>query len=656
MEDLQQIINIGIVAHVDAGKTSLTEHFLYKSGLTRSLGSVDKGTSQTDWLPIEKERGISVRSASASFDWKNTRINLIDTPGHIDFAAEVERSLLALDAAILVVSAAEGVQAHTETLWNALQKLQTPTMLFVNKIDREGTELQQLTEDMLSDLSPDLLFLQSVTLEGSSEASIIPLLESLGAKQTHPALAEQIISKDDRLLMKFLDDKVVSEKELLIALTSQISNMKAFPVLFGSAKFDLGIETLLDAICLLLPKAQGDISKPVSGIVFKVEHDKQVGRIASIRLFDGSLKNRDTIQLPGRESTEKVSQIRKLQGQKFEDVGTLSAGDIGAVCGLSEVRAGDIIGEQEKIRPKVQLNTALLTLQVLPDKEEDYPALVSALQQLTAEDPALELLWLREERALHIRIMGLIQLEVMGAMLADRFGLKVSFSEPTVIYRETPATTGEGFDAYTMPKPCWAVVRFLIEPGARGSGVSYHSEVGVNAIANKYQNEVERTIPLALQQGIQGWEVTDVNITLIGGEDHVMHSRPGDFAIATPMAIMNGLDKIGTKLLEPMLEFTITAPEEQLGKVVGSLTQLRATVEAPSIKGNKFVISGQIPVATSLDYAVKLSALTTGKGKFVSRFGGYADCPEGLGKSIPYRGISPLDRSKYILKARKAIQ
>lgn len=656
MEDLQQIINIGIVAHVDAGKTSLTEHFLHKSGLTRSLGSVDKGTSQTDWLPIEKERGISVRSASASFLWKNIQINLIDTPGHVDFAAEVERSLPALDAAILVVSALEGVQAHTETLWMALQKLKIPSLIFVNKIDRSGVDMTQLMNELTTELSQDLLFLQSVAHEGSQEASLLPLFAGLGAQQTSSELAEQIIGKNDRLLEKYLNEETVSEQELLEAFVRQIAELKGTPVLFGSAKFDVGIDTLLDAVCLLLPKARGDRSKPLSGIVFKVEHDKQIGRIASVRLFNGLLNNRDNIKTARGTAEEKVSQIRKLQGQKFEDVGTLTAGDIGAVCGLSSVRAGDIIGDGADIPVAVSLNTALLTLQLSPEKEEDYPLLVSALQQLTDEDPALELLWLKEERSMHIRIMGLIQLEIMEAVLADRYGLKVHFGEPSVIYKETAAGIGEGFDAYTMPKPCWAVVRFRIEPGERGSGVSYQSEVGVNAIATKYQNEIARTIPLALQQGIQGWEVTDVKITLIDGEDHVMHSRPGDFAIATPMAIMNGLANIGTKLLEPLLDFTLTAPEEHLGKVVGNLTQLRATFEAPAIRQNKFVLSGTVPVATTLDYAVKLSALTGGKGKFVTHFAGYGDCPDGLEKSVPFRGISPLDRSKYILKARKAIQ
>ncbi|MDA3943602.1 MAG: TetM/TetW/TetO/TetS family tetracycline resistance ribosomal protection protein [Bacteroidetes bacterium] len=655
MEDYRKIINIGILAHVDAGKTSITEQMLFKSGVTRSLGNVDKGTSQTDWLPVERERGISVRAASASFVWNNTRVNLIDTPGHSDFAAEVERVLPALDAAILVISAVEGIQAQTDTLWQVLQKLHIPTILFVNKIDRDGADIKRLNEELRLELSAAILPLQSVTHESRPDVMIRPLLSLDGGFATDQELAEQIISRDDELLGLYLQEETITDKAILTALIKQMSGQHVFPLLYGSAKYDLGMVELLDMMVYLMPKAGGNPHKALSGIVFKVEHDKLIGRVASVRLFDGSVSNRDSIFFPGRQLSEKVSQIRKLLGQKYEDVGELHAGDIGAICGLTAVRAGDIIGAGGDKEP-VTINTALLTLQVHPAVQEDYPALVSALQQLGDEDPSLELLWLKDERALHLRIMGLIQLEILEAVLEERFGLKVSFDEPVVIYKETPAGKGEGFEAYTMPKPCWAVLRFLIEPGKRGSGVEYHSVVGVNAIAAKYQNEIERTIPLALRQGIQGWELTDLKITLIEGEDHVMHSRPGDFAIATPMAILSGLQQIGTTLLEPMLSFTITAPEQMLGKIVGSLSQLRASFEAPAIRENKFTLTGIIPVASSLDYAVKLSALTGGKGKFVTRFAGYSECEENIDRSVPYRGISPLDRSRYILKARKALQ
>jgi ribosomal protection tetracycline resistance protein len=656
MEALSKIINLGILAHVDAGKTSITEHLLFKTGVIKTLGSVDKGTSQTDWLPIEKERGISVRAASASFVWNNTQINLIDTPGHIDFSAEVERVLPALDAVILVVSAAEGVQSHTETIWQAAAALGLPVLIFVNKIDRDGVDLLRLKENMNDLLNQDLIFIQRVEAEGSQYAKLYDLLENKDALYAESALAEQIISGDNQLLEQYLNGITVNFDMLLNALRMQFQSRHIFPVLFGSAKFDQGIETLLNWIVRLMPLAIGDYEKPLSGIVFKVEHDDRLGRIASVRLFDGTLRNRDNIFVSGMQSMAKVSQIRKLIGLKQVETGVLLAGDIGVVTGLSDVKAGDWLGEAKSNNLPVSLNTALLTIQVFPEQEADYPALVSALQQLCDEDPALDLLWLRDERALHIRIMGFIQLEILQAILLERFKINAQFGEAQVIYKETPDAAGEGYDAYTMPKPCWAVVHFKIEPAASGSGVVYQSEVGVNDIAGKYQNEIERAIPLALQQGPQGWELTDLKITLMAGQDHVMHSRPGDFSIATHLALMSGLQQIGTRLLEPMLSYTITAPEIYLGKIISSLTQMRATFESPEIIKDNCIISGNIPLATSMDYSVKLLAITGGKGKFASRFSAYAECPKGEGKSTPYRGVSPLDRSKFILKARKALQ
>lgn len=656
MAEKGKYINIGIVAHVDAGKTSITEQFLFKSGVIRNLGSVDKGTSQTDWLAVEKERGISVRSASASFQHNNCQINMIDTPGHVDFSAEVERSLRALDCAILVLSAAEGVQAHSETLWEALRKMNIPTLIFINKIDRAGAEITAVIKEIRKDLSTQIALIQSVEDQGTSNFRIATTFRKSQSMAGMEELIESIANQDDHLLARYLNEEAIDFEELKTSLIHQIQTNELFPVLFGSAKFDIGINELLEFITEYMPAARGDISKPLSGIVYKVEHDSTIGRIASVRLFNGSLKNRDLVINASQQTEEKISQIRKLSGQKYADIGELYAGDVAAICGLSKVRAGDILGSSDEVHDPVSLVTPLLTSKVIPDNNDDYAALVAAMQMLADEDPTIDLMWLQDERELHIKIIGLIQLEILESVLAERFNLKVSFENPTVIYKETPVSTGEGYEEYTMPKPCWGVVLFKIEPGDLGSGVIYKSTVGVNKIAIRYQNEIERIIPLALQQGILGWEVTDLQITLIGGEHHNIHSRAGDFAVATPMAIMNGLVKTGTWLLEPMLNFTIKAPEQTLGKIASGLTQMRADFGNPEIDDDKFTLSGKIPVATSLDYSAKLSALTSGKGKFKTTFAGYRECPLELGRTTEFRGISPLDRAKYILKARKAIQ
>jgi ribosomal protection tetracycline resistance protein len=287
---------------------------------------------------------------------------------------------------------------------------------------------------------------------------------------------------------------------------------------------------------------------------------------------------------------------------------------------------------------------------------KDYPALAAAMQELALEDPALGFEWMREEAELQVKIMGKIQMEVLERILADRFGIDARFEDPTVIYQETPSGRNEGFVQYWMPKPCWAIMKFRMEPGERGSGVVYNSIVSVNDVQQKYQNEVERSIAGALKQGIKGWEVTDLRITLIEGEDHPVHTRPGDFAIATPMGIMDGLVNTGTTLLEPMIEYKIDAPEDLLGIITSDITRMRGTFESPTIANGRFILHGNLPLSTSLDYPVKLSSRSAGKARISTNFSGYRECTDEQGVIRPYKGISPLDTAKYILKARKAIQ
>jgi len=644
-----------MVAHVDAGKTSVTEQFLYKSGVIRHLGSVDKGTSQSDNLAVEKERGISVKSSSASFEWNEIKINLIDTPGHVDFSAEVERSLRALDCAILILSAVEGVQAHAVTIWKALRKMNIPVIIFVNKIDRMGADTDAVIREIKKELTHDIVVMQLVHHEGSSEAMITDISQATSWEKLPEDFIESILNNDENLMHRYLENKPLQLEDIRQSMANQVLNQSLFPLMFGAAKFDVGMTELLDSITRLMPQANGDANAPVSGIVFKVVHDKTIGRLAFTRLFNGTIHNRDTVLNATQETEEKISRIRQFKGQKQEDSGSVFAGDTTILCGMSHVRAGDIIGTDDDIHQAVNLQAPLLTVNVTAENPEDFPALVNALQILSDEDPAMDMNWIKETRELHIKVMGLIQLEILENILNERFQLKVKFGKPGVIYKETPAVSGEGYEEYTMPKPCWAVVRFKIEPRERGSGVEYNSLVGVNQVAQRYQNEIERTIPLALKQGMLGWEVTDIKITLIDGEHHTIHSRAGDFAVATPMAIMNGLKAIGTTLLEPILDFTITGPEDTLGKVIGSLTQLRAEIGNPLVSDDTFSLKGTLPVATSLNYAARLSSFTSGKGKLATRFSGYRACPLELGATTPFRGISPLDRSKYILQARKAL-
>ena len=649
-----QIRNIAILAHADAGKTSLTENFLYLAGATKKPGSVDNATAVTDFLNVEKERGISVRSAHTYFSWKGIKINLIDTPGHVDFSADVERIIRITDAAVLIISAVEGIQSHSLSLWEALRQNNIPCIIFVNKIDRVGADTEKLINDIRKELTNNIILLNKTENEGSNQANIIPLFSE---DYIDEAIIENIAGYDEEILESYLNADKVSFQTLQNSLKKLIDGNKLYPLIFGSAKNNLASDVLLDAIAGLFTTPQYNSTSSLSALVYGISFDKSVGKIAYVKVFKGKISNREVLKNASRNTESKVTQIRKSFANKFEDTAVVSAGDIAGICGLADAEVGDVLGENTIGIPSyTQIQQPLITVQLKAAKETDYPALAAAITELSAEDPSLALEWLKEERELNVKIMGWIQIEILERILADRFGIKASFENPTVIYKETPTTIGEGFVQYWMPKPCWAIMKFLIEPAPLGSGVIYESKIGVNNIQQKYQNEVERTIPLALKQGIKGWEVTDVKITLIEGEDHVMHSRPGDFVVATPMGIMNGLQNTGTTLLEPLNTFRITAPDDLLGTVTSDITQMRGSFNSPEIYEGKFVLTGLLPVATSLDYSVKLSSRSGGKARISTHFYGYQPCTDEQGVIRAYKGISPLDTAKYILKARKALQ
>lgn len=657
----QALRNVGIFAHVDAGKTTTTEQMLYQSGHIRALGSVDTGTAQTDWLDVERERGISVRAAVTRFNWKDTPINLVDTPGHVDFLSEVERSLRVMDGAVLIISAVEGVQAQTEVIWQALRDLAIPTLIYVNKMDRIGADADAVLKQIRRLLSKRAAPVQAP--EGA-EASFTGPIDLLGeGTAVLPSsitpyvelLVESAAELSEELMLKYLEEAALTTGELVPAITEGVYRSELFPVLFGASNRGIGIKELMDALVRYLPPSGGSEESPVSGVVFKMEKDPSMGKIAYVRLYDGIIRNRDTISNYTRGYQDKVTQIRRVHGQKTEDIGILRAGDIAAVCGWNRARIGDIIGSPEGVPGEKRLAVPLLTVQVHWRNEAEYPAVVAAFSELADEDPLLDLQWLQDERELHLKVMGPIQMEVLTHILRSRFGLAVTFGAPSVIYKETPAGAGEGFVAYTMPKPCWAILRFRIEPGERGSGLTYTSVVRGENLLDSYQNEVARRVPEALQQGLLGWEVTDLRVTLIEGEHHVWHTHPLDFVIATPMGIMNGLASIGTKLLEPILKFRLSVPEEYGGKLMNELVVMRGEFDTPVVRGERMEIEGVLPVATTLDFPARLGSLTKGRGTLSTSFSGYIECPPDVHVERTRRGVSPLDQARYILAVRNAL-
>ncbi|MDK2805789.1 MAG: elongation factor [Thermoanaerobacterium sp.] len=650
MDYIKSIRNVGIVANIDAGKTTTTEHILYKSGKIKKLGNVDDGTAKTDYLAVERERGISVVAAATSFDWENCTINLIDTPGHIDFAFEVERSLRILDGAILIISAPDGVTPHTTVLFDALQKMKIPTLIFVNKMDMLNFPVEYVVESIQENLTDKIIQMQKPIFENYE----FKWAENILRNDVSDDLIDVLSKYDDELLQKYLNNEKIGMEYIDESLIKLVENSLIYPILFGSAQKDIGIKELMDAIVKYLPSPKGDISKPLSGVIFKVQRDKAMGKLSYVRIYDGQIRIRDLVHNFSQDKDEKVTQIRKINASSYSDIGILKAGDIAAVCGL-DGHIGDILGTPSSVPPEHHIANSLLAVKIKPKNDDDYYKLVEVLQILDEEDPLLNFRWIKELKELQINIMGTIQVEVIRRMIQERFSINVEFDKPGVIYKETPSKIGYGFVSYTMPKPCWAVVKLLIEPSERGSGLSVKSIVSADKILPRYQNDVLRTLPEALQQGLYGWEVTDLKVTLVDGEDHVMHTHPQDFVVATPMAIMDGLFNTGVKLLEPILYFKITVPEEYAGKVINDLTQMRGVFDKTTIVKKNAVIEGEVPLSTSMDYPINLSIATKGHSQMITRFIRYDTCPDGFIAKRERIGVNPLDRAKYILSIRGAI-
>ncbi|WP_457789553.1 GTP-binding protein [Anaeromassilibacillus sp. SJQ-5] len=646
------IRNIGILAHVDAGKTTLTEQLLYLCGAVRQPGNVDEGTAQTDWLEVEKRRGISVKTACARLEYGGGVVQLIDTPGHVDFAGEVERSLAALDGAVLVLSAVEGVQAHTLLLWEALRRMDLPVLLVINKIDRAGSRVADVLDQIGRELTAACLPVQRAEGEGDAACAVLPrpFADPVFREEALLAAAEA----DPALEDAYLEGRPVDDETLEKALTRAARAGKLTPVLLASAKLGVGMRELMDGIVRFLPPADTRENTPLSGVVFAIEHDPVMGKAAHVRLFGGQLRNRDAVPVLGRSEMEKITQIRRISGSRATDAGVLRGGEIGALYGLPSIRAGDILGAQERRRPG-RLAVPLLLVRAFPSCEEELSPLLDALRELSEEDPLLGLEWNREKREIYLRITGKIQLEILSERLAGRYRLHTNFSAPSVIYKETPAAPGEGSERYTMPKPCWACLTLRMEPLPRGSGIVYRSVIKEKELPYRYQHHVETSVRETLAQGIHGWEVTDAAITLTAGEHHPIHTHPLDFFVATPVAFLRALTACGSRLLEPLVQVRLTAGEAHLGRVIGDILAMRGEFDSPVVTRDTFTLEAVLPVATSLDYPVTFRSLTSGKGSYSSRFAGYRECPPGCGEDTPRRGVDPLDRARWILHARSAM-
>ena len=660
--------NIGILAHVDSGKTTLTEQLLYLTGAIRNAGSVDSGTTATDSLSVEKQRGISVRTATATTKWQGTNINIIDTPGHIDFAGEVERALSALDYAVVIVSAVEGVRAHTENILKCLDAADLPRLIFINKVDRVGADVSKVIKELEGISSAKHIVLSDVKNEGVENCSVTALDEDEFCLRATETLADL----SDEVAELFLEDKVLTKDKAEEIIRKEISACRLTPVVFGSAKYAVGVRELADILVSYMPDSSRRATDDLCGIIFKIEHDKTLGKVSHIRLFGGEIANRDEVELFAPEKRlivesdaveieeqksikEKVSQIKKFCGAKGTDIGIVRSGDVAAVCGLPSAKNGFYIGTPVSYE-QADLVNPFLRVKVCPADADPLkvPTLAAALSELSDEEPYIDAKWEKGQKEITISTTGKIQLEVLSNLLKERYNLSAEFSPPTVIYKETPSVAGTGLARYTMPKPCWAVVEFYIEPMPRGYGVSYHGRLPNNQCYYRYQSHIHTSFNRCLDQGLYGWEVTDFKCTLVGGEHHTIHTHPLDFFVCTPMAFMNGLATLGTTILEPLLKIRIIAPEDFSGKIFSEIVKMGGEYDSPVIRSGMVTIEAIVPVATSMNFPERLATLTSGKAVLSQSFHGYRECKDGLEHINPRQGVNPLDRSKWILWARGA--
>ena len=652
-------LNLGILAHIDAGKTSLTERLLHAAGVIDEIGSVDDGSTQTDSLALERQRGITIKSAVVSFAIDDTTVNLIDTPGHPDFIAEVERVLSVLDGAVMVVSAVEGVQAQTRVLMRALRRLRIPTLVFVNKIDRRGARYEHSLRGIAEKLAPTAIAMGTADGLGTSGARFTPY-DRTDAGFT-ARLAELLADHDDALLAAYVeDDGAVPYDRLRAQLAAQTGRALVHPVYFGSAITGAGVDALTAGIRELLPAARGDADGPVSGTVFKVERGAAGEKIAYVRMFSGTVRTRDRVPFGegcegGREG--KVTAISVFEHGSAVRSASVAAGRIGRLWGLADVRIGDPVGEaRPPAAPHGHFAPPTLETVVVPSGPADRGELHLALTQLAEQDPLIDLRQDDIRKEVSVSLYGEVQKEVIQATLADDFGIDVTFRETTTICVERPAGSGSAFEIIAKPpNPFLATVGLRVDPAPVGSGVAFGLEVELGSMPYAFFKAVEETVRTTLQQGLHGWQVPDCTVTMThSGYDSVM-STAGDFRNLTPLVLMDALRRAGTTVCEPVHRFRVDGvASDALGSLLPLLARLRAVPGAPLAHGSSYTLEGDIPAAQVHALQLQLPTLTSGEGVLESAFDRYEPV-RGTPPDRPRTDHDPLNRDEYLLRVVRRV-
>lgn len=655
-----KIVNIGIVAHVDAGKTSLTERILFETQVIAKLGRVDHGNTQTDSLELEKRRGITIKASVVSFFVQELKVNLIDTPGHADFIAEVERSFSVLDGAILVISAVEGIQAQTKFLMAILRQLSIPTILFINKIDRVGAQAQALVEQIKDRLSAAVLPLCRPENIGTKEAGVVANSFSATGDPIFLEAAIDLLSRhDEQLLAAYINDEKVCEAQLSSALTRQVHQAKLYPIFFGSAITGVGVAELLAGVATYFPSTTNleasPVSTPVSAVVFKLEREASGEKVAYVRVFSGNIQvredilvHRKTLSGESETHTDKVKKLHLFRAGKSVQATHVGAGDFCKVWGLTDVKIGDVVGQwSDKIRDLHFVTPQMESRIEATDPEQNHQ-LYHALTELAEEDPLIKLFKDTFHNELYLRIFGEVQKEVLEAMLQEKYGLAVRFSETRVVCIEKPIGSGQAFDLMGgAENPFVATVGFRVEPGSPGRGITYSYEVQLGSLPLVLHRTIEATVLDTLRQGIYGWEVVDIAVILTHTGYSSVATTAGDFRLLVPLVLMDALVRAGTAVYEPLNEFELSAPTPALSTAMYKLTQAKALFEQPILHSTGFLLTGTLPAATTEEFKRELYTFAGGEGMFVTKPAGFRKI-EGEFPTRKRADNNPLNRKEYL--------
>lgn len=630
---IKKHVSMGVLAHVDGGKTTFSEQLLYHAGVIRAAGRVDQKNTVMDGDEVEKARGITIYADQSWFEYQGDEYYLLDTPGHVDFSAETERAVTALDYAILLADASSGVAAHTVTLFRMLNRFQIPVFIFINKTDLETANVDETMKEIQDRLTENAVFVENWP----------------PSEQDLDVFTEFAAERDEEIMEDYLEGRLVGSDKLIPVFRTMIRERQAVLCMKGSALKDEGIEQFFQAFHQLT-ETRYEENKPFSGLVYKVRHDEKGQRITFVKVLSGALKSRDEVQVL-REQTEeseqktedfevekeKIHEIRTYSGQQSQAVQTAAAGSLCAVTGLELPRCQDVILSAEY--PKEELSGLIKRYAARKHSMEMQPALQAqvssettdshtlyqALKLLEDEEPQL-LTEAREDKSLVVSVMGKIQLEVLTQVLKERFGIEAVFAPPKVLYRETVARPVMGFGHYE-PLRHYAEAHLRIEPAERGSGISFASECHVDTLASNYQNLVRTHVFERVHRGIlTGAPLTDVKIVLTAGKAHLKHTEGGDFREAVYRAIRQGLEKAENILLEPWYQFEISAPSQYAGKIMADIQKRFGQCSPPELEGDTVSISGRGPVASFMDYGIELAAQTKGCGSISMVWGGYEEC------------------------------